>query len=179
MAELIVDGESGIVASEKCQTFLQRLGVKLHTRAKDQHARYVERRGELLRQVVRKIYSQLKHEEMADAPFASVLAEATFAGNALLEVGGSSPYNAVYGRVPSILPGIDRSPDSSGLRSNQLLDSHRLREISITSMIHGSAAARIGRALNTRTTQAAPTYELRVGCEVDFYREPSAKDTSG
>ena len=46
-------------------------------------------------------------------------------------------------------------------------------------MIHGSAAARLGRALNTRTTQAAPTYELRVGCEVDFYRDPNAKDTSG
>ena len=46
-------------------------------------------------------------------------------------------------------------------------------------MIQGSAAARLGRALNTRTTQAAPSYQLRVGCEVDFYREPSAKDSSG
>ena len=46
-------------------------------------------------------------------------------------------------------------------------------------MIQGSAAARLGRALSTRSTQAAPTYELRVGSEVDFYREPSAKDASG
>ena len=28
MKELIVDGESGIAASEKCQTFLQRAGIK-------------------------------------------------------------------------------------------------------------------------------------------------------
>ena len=77
-----------------------------HVRAKEQRARYAERRGELLRQVTHKIYSQLRQEEMTDIPFKSVLAEATFAGNALLEVNGSSPYNAVCGRVPSILPGI-------------------------------------------------------------------------
>ena len=107
MKELIVDGESGIAVSDKCQSFLQRLGIRCHVRAKDQHARYVERRGELLRQTIHKIYSQLQEESMGEIPFESVLAEAVFAGNALLEVGGSSPYNAVYGRIPSILPGID------------------------------------------------------------------------
>ena len=91
MKELIVDGESGIVASDKCQSFLQRHGIKCHVRAKDQHARYVERRGELLRQTIHKMYSQLKEEAMNEIPFESVLAEATFAGNALLEVNGSSP----------------------------------------------------------------------------------------
>ena len=53
MKELIVDGESGIAASDKRQTFLQRNGVTCRIRAKDL-SRYVERRGELLRQVIHK-----------------------------------------------------------------------------------------------------------------------------
>ena len=59
MKELIADGESGIAASEKCQTLLERNGILCHVRAKDQHARYAERRGELLRQVIHTICSQL------------------------------------------------------------------------------------------------------------------------
>ena len=46
-------------------------------------------------------------------------------------------------------------------------------------MIEGSASARLGRAMNTRTTMAAQHLELRVGDEVDFYQDQSNKDTSG
>ena len=55
MEELIVDGESGIVRSEKTREYLHRKGIKLHPRAKDQHARYIERRGALLRGIIHKI----------------------------------------------------------------------------------------------------------------------------
>ena len=65
-------------------------------KAKDQRAKYVERRGALLRDAVHKIYSQLREETMQGAPFKRVLAEATFAGNAMLSVNGCPPYNAVY-----------------------------------------------------------------------------------
>ena len=47
--ELICDGEGGISISESTRTRLNRHRVKLHTRAKDQHAKYAERRGALLR----------------------------------------------------------------------------------------------------------------------------------
>ena len=87
--------------------FLARKGVSLHVRGKDQHARFIERRGALLRDCVHRIEGQLK-EEGLEMPFHSILAEATFCGNALLAVNGSTPYNAVYGRVPNILPSIDQ-----------------------------------------------------------------------
>ena len=48
-------------------------------------------------------------------PFKYILSEAVFCGNALLAVNDSTPYNAVYGRVPRVLPSIDQiqEPNSS------------------------------------------------------------------
>ncbi len=46
-------------------------------------------------------------------------------------------------------------------------------------MIEGSARERLGRAMNTRTTMAAQSLDLKVGDEVDFYKAPASKDVSG
>ena len=46
-------------------------------------------------------------------------------------------------------------------------------------MIEGSASARLGRAMNTRTTMAAQHLDLKVGEEVDFNQDQANKDTSG
>eukprot|EP00974_Lingulodinium_polyedra_P067989 6582178-Lingulodinium_polyedra.AAC.1 len=50
--EVITDSESGIVFSERTREYLARKGTKLHPRAKDQHAKYVEPRGALLRDTI-------------------------------------------------------------------------------------------------------------------------------
>ena len=100
----------------------------------------------------------------------------------MLTVGGSTPYNALYGRVPRILPGIDQIEEPGNGESPHpglISHTHRLREISVQAMIEGSARARLGRALNTRTTMAGQKLNLQVGDEVDVYRPPSNKDTSG
>ena len=153
-----------------------------------------ERRGALLRDAIHRIHSQLKEEGIV-LPFASVLSEATFSGNALITVGGSTPYNAVMGRMPSMLPGIEhiRSPEFGNTESGgkgtgdgdlppgklTLEHTHRLREIAIQEMTEASAKARLGRALNTKSTPAAQKMNLKIGDEVDFYREQSNKDTPG
>merc|ERR1712078_922176 len=181
MKEFILDGESGIVVSELTNTYLRRHGIELRGRVKDQHARYVERRGALLRDTVHRIESQLEEEGIV-IPFGQILAEAIFCGNALLTIRDSTPYNAVYGRVPRILPGIDQiaEPNSSQEPLPGLIrDANRLREVSVQAMIEGSAAARLGRAMNTRTTMSAQHLGLKVGDEVDFYQDQLNKDTSG
>ena len=55
MAELIGDGESGIVRSHMTNEYLHRKTVKLLPRAKGQHARIAERRGALLRDCIHRI----------------------------------------------------------------------------------------------------------------------------
>ena len=56
--ELIMDGESGIVLSHVTRTYLHRKGIKLHPRGKDQHARYIERRGALPRDTIHRVEAQ-------------------------------------------------------------------------------------------------------------------------
>merc|ERR1712039_1020772 len=85
--ELITDSEGGIVLSHKTKEYLSRKGIKLHPRGKDQHARYIERRGALLRDTLHRVEGQLKEEGITDIPFECKLSEATFCGNAMLTVG--------------------------------------------------------------------------------------------
>ena len=75
----------------------------------------------------------------------------------------------------------DREPGGSlpTEPGTHLTHTHRLREISIQAMVEGSARARLGRALNTRTTLSAQRLNLQVGEEVDVYRAPSNKDSFG
>ena len=108
MRELITDGEGGIVMSDRTTQYLARKGIKLCPRGKDQHARYIERRGALIRDAIHRVEGQLEEEGVVGIPFECKLSEAVFCGNALLTVGGSSPYNALYGRVPRMLPSIDQ-----------------------------------------------------------------------
>ena len=70
----------------------------------------------------------------------SILSEAVFCGNAMLSVNNSTPYNAVYGRVPNILPSISQitEPTGAGIpEANTLRHVHRLREISVQAMVEG------------------------------------------
>ena len=86
MQELIIDGESAVTASHVMDRELKARGIKLNVRAVSQHARYIERRGALLRQATHAIEGQLIREHITIA-FAVLLAEATFAGNCLTYVG--------------------------------------------------------------------------------------------
>ena len=79
-----------------------------------------------------------------------------------------------------MLPGIQHvhSPEVKE-GSSTLEHTHRLREIAIQEMVEASAKARLGRALNTKSTPAAQKMELKIGDEVDFYRSPATKDIPG
>ena len=114
--------------------------------------------------------------------FQSILVEATFCGNALLTVNTSTPYNAVYGRVPHILPSVDQlvHRGEGNLPAPGLIrHTQRLREIAVQAMVEGTARERLLRSENTRTTAPAKALDLSPGDEVDFFREPTTKDTSG
>ena len=107
------------------------------------------------RDVIHRTDAQLKIEGLLDIPFEYRLAEAVFAGNALVTV-NNTPYNAVYGRVPSLLPNMNQTNANGELSDPEsmplpgvLRNSHRLREIAIQQMIEGTARAKLGRALRT------------------------------
>ena len=90
--------------------------------------------------------------------FDQILGEACFVTNALLTVNNCTPYNAVYGRVPHILPSIDQ-PDCINEASldhpGMVRHCYRLREIAVQAMIEETASVRAQRP--RATAQAALT----------------------
>ena len=108
MNELIVDGERA-VQSWQADKYFDNHGIRCHVRAKGQHARFIERRGALIRDTLRRMESDLKRQGIEGVPFPYILAEATFCSNALLSVNNTTPYGALYGRVPNLLPDINRT----------------------------------------------------------------------
>ena len=186
MRELIMDGETAVAEAFSSSFLLARLGIKLVVRAPNQHARIIERRGALTRDCIHRIDAQLDHEGLTNIPMTYRLAEAVFCSNALVSVNNMSPYNAVYGRVPHLLPDINQPneneapSDSSAVPHPGLIrHSQRLREIAVQAMVEGTARARLGRALQTRSLPAGQAAKYELGQLVDYYRKPNSKDISG
>ena len=107
MKEFIIDGETAIAKGWETREYFKRKGIKEVIRATGMHARFIERRGALLRDTLHRIDTQLAEEGITDIPIQQVLSEAIFAGNALISVNDTTPYNALYGRVPNLLPDIN------------------------------------------------------------------------
>ena len=112
--------------------------------------------------------------------FPSLLAEALFAGNALVHVGGSTPYQAVYGRQPAMLPPLEIPDMPESEQIGEAGDRQRtyIREAALQAMIQATSLARLNRAARTRTSPDS-TREFSVGDLVDVFRKPSSKDASG
>ena len=84
-----MDMETAFAKSEKVKAYLKTKGITPVPRAPEQHARYIERRGALVRECIHKIISQLEIEGI-QLTFKRVLAEAAFMTNALLAIDGST-----------------------------------------------------------------------------------------
>jgi len=170
MSTLVSDPESGL-STPTAEAHLKRMGIKLKLRGKDQHARYVERRGAILRHALHVADAQAVREGIS-LPFKELLAQCVFSGNALTHVGGVTPYQVVMGRQPAMLPPITDDPSIDERRDA------RIREIALQAMIGATSAARVSLALKTPTTLTAED-RFKPDDLVELYRTPANKDSSG
>ncbi|CAE7203568.1 RE1 [Symbiodinium sp. CCMP2592] len=176
MQVLIFDGEGGL-DDEESTTYFQLRGITKRTSAPNQHTRIADRRIAILRDSLHKLSSQLQEEGLS-VPFERMMCEMTFALNALTNVNGQSPYTAVLGRIPAILPSDD-SLISDGVPDRCSSHTHRLREIAVQTIAEGTARERLKRALKTPTRPSSIEEDYKVGDAVDYWREPLNKDSSG
>ena len=102
---LLFDGETGL-DDEESTTYFQLRGITKRTAAPRQHTRIVDRKIAVLRDTLHKLGSQLD-EEGLDVPFSRMLSDAVYALNSLTSINGCSPYTAVLGRMPALLPADD------------------------------------------------------------------------
>ena len=103
-----MDQDTAIYRSSKAIDYIHMICIKPLHRSIGHQVAYIDRRGALVREVIHNIVTQLQTEGI-ECPFGHVLSEATFCSNALLSTNQCTPYNAVYGRVPALLPGIEQS----------------------------------------------------------------------
>ena len=173
---LIFDGEQGL-KDDEARMYFEIKGITKREAAVGQHTRIVDRRTQVLRDTMHKIQSQMSEEGLR-VPITRILSEAVYATNALTTVNGYSPFTAVLGRVPPIMPdAIAVSDDSAGAPSSA--HTHRLREIAIQAIVEGTARERMKRALHTPTRVSGEELELKVGEAVEYFRPPEGKESSG
>ena len=168
-----MDGERGLTIAAEAQDFFRTQGIQVRPRAPGQHARYIERRGAILRHAMHCIEEQLEREGIV-ATFPELLAQAVFAGNALISYNGATPYNARFGTQPAVLPDI-HAPHADSLLMNGR-DPHRVRAVALQRIIESTAQARVRRALRAATSAPGEVHNYLPGDLVDFWRQPRSKD---
>ena len=94
----------------------------------------------------------------------------------MLTIGGASPYTAVLGRTPALLPDMQAPHDETGTVAR---DSQRMREISIQKITETTSRDRVNRALRTITKPAGEEFRYQLGDEIEYWQEPTQKATSG
>ena len=110
--------------------------------------------------------------------------------NALICINGSTPYQALYGRQPPMLPPLEggyieeSELKSSGVSKTDLSrsaprDQARVREIGAGAIIEATALKRLERADPHKTVPAVQRFKYEVGELVDIWHEPSHKEQSG
>ena len=176
MEELYFDGESGL-STTSAADHLKRLGVAIKIRAPEQHAQYAERHGALLRMVMHLTEEQCVREGIM-ITVTMLLSQALFVLNAMTTVGDHTPYNAVLGRAPAVLPPLaDTLAPEGGGDSVDGRREARVREIAVSAMTQTSALARASRAARSKSSTSA-VVEYHPGDLVDYRRKTSQKDQS-
>jgi len=163
--EFVMDSETAVYRSALVQQYFQRKGINFIPRAKKQQIPHVDRRMALQKIAIHKTIDQLKVEGIV-VPFKHILSDTNFAGNCLVTVNSMSPYMALYGRVPALLPDIcQANADNEHLQvaPGTIRWTYRLREIAASAMVNASAQSRVERALHASTQPSGETYNLKVG----------------
>jgi hypothetical protein len=111
-----------------------------------------------------------------------IIAECFWAKNSMLRVHGQSPYAALFGRTPPLLqeleaPTLSATEDGKGGENSRHIV--RMREISLQSIVEGTARERLKRASKTQTRVTGQLAGLQNGDLVDVFRTPSSKDNIG
>ena len=181
MTTLTLDEESGM-RGQCAMDWASANGVHLRFKAPRQKAWIVERHNEVIRRSLHKTESQLVKEAL-NVPFEQALATVIFMKNALTVINSSTPYQAVFGRQPALLPPMEGG-HLGQVRSDARVDTNsrhdaRVREIAAVNIIEATARARLDRADKTNTRAAVERFEYKPDDNVDIWFEPSNKDQPG
>ena len=148
----------------------------LKFKAPHQKAWLVERHNALLRSALHKAETQALKESLC-VSFTTVLGLVTFMHNALTCINNHTPYNALLGRQPHLLPPLEGGYFGSELSVRGQNRLARVREIAAIAIIEATAKARLNRGDYHKQVVAQERSEFSPGDLVDMWYEPPNKDT--
>ena len=182
MKKLVSDQESCLMSHEAAAEF-ERLTIQREpagtTRggAQGQHTTtgVVEKHTDLGKICMMKLRAESERQGL-EVTLSDLAAEASFAQNATLNIGGYSPHMMVIGTLPMPFydleaPGIQAITGAGHANPSIYERALRLRQMAITAASQSIMENRIARAGHTRP-QRVPLEELQAGTsEVEFHRE--------
>ena len=177
------DQESGLV-TDSAKQMLARWNTSLVVKGVGEHVHMLEKHHDILRQQFLRLESQVK-EEGLHIESDMLMDEAVFAKDALFQMGNVSPYQALFGQTPSVLPDmtqsdavLDDSVDDCQDMDGYSRCRHRLRELAIQTCIEHSAKERAQRALRSKTRPATQSEAYDYGEKVEIWRSSGQKETA-
>ena len=157
-------------------------GIHIKFKAPRQKAWIVERGNALIRDGLHTTESQLLQEGIT-VTCDHALAVVTFMKNSLTVVNESTPYNALLGRQPLMLPPMEGGHtgqyDSMARIETNSRNEARVREVAMSNIVEGLAKSRVERADRHKTRGAIERQEYAIKDLVDLWFEPGNKDTKG
>ena len=182
MQTLVSDQETSLMSHEAAAE-MERLNISRSpagtTRggAQGQHTTtgVVEKHTDLAKLCMMKLRAEAERQGL-DIDLADIAAEASFAQNATLNIGGYSPHMMVIGTLPMPYydfdsPGIQAVTGARTGNPSLFERALRLRQMALTAATQSIMEDRIARASHTRP-QRVPLEDLKPGVsEVEFHRE--------
>eukprot|EP00971_Amphidinium_carterae_P350102 6491381-Amphidinium_carterae.1 len=178
---LVCDQEGGIM-SDWAGVQLSKWGVNRMALPERTHASVVERHHAILRDTFLKVRDQCISDGI---PYTDslILCECVFCKNTITNIGGFSPYQAVFGRTPPLMMNDFENAPHEALRDDDSMgavgQATRLRELAMSCITEALASDRVKRALKAQTHKSSMELQLEHGCLVDFYRAPIGKERPG
>ena len=181
MTVLCLDEETGM-RGQCAMDWALAVGVHLKFKAPRQKAWLVERHNEIIRQGLHRTESQLRKEDIR-ATFDQVLATTIFMKNSLTVINSSTPYQALLGRQPAMLPPLEgghagQCHDHARVETNEH-NRARVREIAAINIIEATAQQRLERVDRSNSRPAIELQEYKPHDLVDIWFEPQNKDQKG
>jgi hypothetical protein len=97
--KVIISDQEGGLFSEQSSIWCERSGFSIRPKAVGSHAALVERHHQVLRDLLHRLLLQARSEK-PHVEFNDVLSQTIHAKNVLTNVGGHSPYVAVFRQIP-------------------------------------------------------------------------------
>ena len=185
MRLLIAGQERGLLQGDEVSQWLDRWQIQLRAEEPGAHAQLVERHHDIFRRLLHRVETQLSDEGVVNIPLLVIVAECSPAKNLLVSVGGSIPYQGLYGRMPPTMaefepPSDTQLDDVSAGVPGISRHHHRLREITVQNMVDLTAEQRMEWAMRARTyAPNGGVHDVRAGGHGRVHRPPLSKDDSG